>query len=976
MEMLEQKANNDEFLIQQYKIALKTLNAGMWFWNIQTGETIFDERWAEIIGYSLNEIDLNTIETWTENAHPDDLKDSQAFLDLHFAGLTEYYEFESRMKHKDGHWVWVLDRGQVIERDALGKPLIMVGSHIDITAHKDKERQTRESQYQDLIENAPFPVIISSVKEGRITYINKRARAHFGVANNEGIGLLTSDFYVYANDRDIVLEHLKNQRYIYDFEVELYNYNKVSYWALMSASLINYKDELSVLINLNDISNRRSAEEALKIENDKYQLLTQSMADVIWIYNLQSMRFTFISPSIFSLSGYTVEEALALRFDATFSMESVKRIQIDFTKHLQDFMVNPTNFPSFIHEAQQIRKDGSMVWVELSSRFRYNPSQQIEVISSVRNIDVRKHTELRLEYLKMHDDLTGLLNKVAFRLRIENSIHGPNQQESTIIYIDIDHFALINDTLGHGKGDKIINDIAQKIKHHTAENGEVYHYDGDEFIIILYSNEASIIELFIHEIKEIITERYIINQQFFILTTSIGYDCRKAQDTLENVFKNACTALFLAKKTRNKSVMFKPEMLLAQTRETHLENDLRLAIDRNELELYYQPIFNVNSGKIEEAEALLRWNHPHLGLIMPGEFIPIAERTRLILPITDWVIHKACQTIKEWDQTIKEPLNISINISFITISNRSNELFTYIKNELQSSGVSPSQLILEVTESSLIQDTNEVINVFTQFKELGVKLSLDDFGTGYSSFAYLKALPLDIVKIDRSLINNINHDPKGKLITESLITILHDLNLDVVAEGIETVDQYLTLEKMNIDFIQGYLLAKPVKLADFIQFQALAKTPDHLPIKPRISQISNKILYWHNEWNSGQPLIDQQHLNLMHLTSKIESEIILYSTIDHQIKSDVYHLLKAIKNHFDSEEEILREMEYENADHHCAEHQRLYSMASDYWNRCLNNQGTLLEFVKYISQEVIWDHLFREDLLFFSIFSNNQSAIN
>ena len=372
MKQLKLTLEEYEALLQQYKTILRSVNAGTWTWNIQTGETIFDERWAEIIGYTLDEIDPNSIETWIEFTHPDDFKQVQNLLNRYFAGETVFYEFEARMRHKNGNWIWVLDRGQLIERDNFGKPLLMVGSHIDITALKELEREKRESQYHELIDNAPFPVIISRISNQKILYGNKRARLQFGLKESEKIGLFTPNVYVNSKDRDFFLHQLNSVGYVYDFEVELYNFCQQPYWALMTASFITYDDELSVLTTINDISLRKQGEEDLRIEKEKYQFLTESMADVVWVFNVQKMSFIYFSSSIFSLSGYTVDEAMSLRFDGIFMPDSMQELLNDFGIHLKEFSSSPEIFTNFIHESKLIRKDGTTIWVELSSKFRFN----------------------------------------------------------------------------------------------------------------------------------------------------------------------------------------------------------------------------------------------------------------------------------------------------------------------------------------------------------------------------------------------------------------------------------------------------------------------------------------------------------------------------------------------------------------------------------------------------------------------------
>ena len=391
---------------------------------------------------------------------------------------------------------------------------------------------------------------------------------------------------------------------------------------------------------------------------------------------------------------------------------------------------------------------------------------------------------------------------------------------------------------------------------------------------------------------------------------------------------------------------------------------MHYALERNQLELYYQPIYNVSAGRIDKAEALLRWNHPEYGIVSPIDFIPIAERTRLILPITDWIIHQACRTLAEWDHN-EYPLTLSINISFITINNRGEELYNLLKRELIATGINPDRLKFEITETSLVQDTAEVIRVFIRLKELGLKLALDDFGTGYSSFGYLKALPLDIVKIDRSLIRNLEVDNKSRMIVESMITVLHGLNLEVIVEGIETVGQYEILESMKADAIQGYLFSKPIRINEFKEYYQNAINDDFLPVKNRTKDDVEIVLHWRNEWNSGHPTIDDQHKILMKLAADLERCVLLECSNQQVITDQIDHILEELKKHFHDEEEILLKNSFPQYLEHQIEHQRLINQFNHLYDLYQKDEVNEYSFVKYIVREIIWEHLLKEDMKFF-----------
>ena len=418
--------------------------------------------------------------------------------------------------------------------------------------------------------------------------------------------------------------------------------------------------------------------------------------------------------------------------------------------------------------------------------------------------------------LNTHDPLTGLMNRNAIRILKEDLKESePLSGKRSVITIDIDNFRLVNDVLGHQVGDRMIIDLSRKIQTYVSGRGVVYHTDGDEFVIILESTDSPMIQEFANKILHELANKIMINNRTYFLTASMGICIGVEGETLDQAIEKADTALYLAKKEKNSARLYTREMEKIRTREAILEEDLRDALEKNQLELYFQPIYDVRKGVINHAEALLRWNHPEFGLVSPAEFIPIAERTKLILPITDWVIRQTCLKIAEWKAIGIDGVIVSVNLTFISFENRGDELTAYIIDSIKEAGIEPSNLKLEITESILMRDSDEIIKVFHTMKRIGVKLALDDFGTGYSSFGYMKDLPLDIMKLDRSLISDILMNEKEQMIVSSIITIIHALGLEVVVEGVETMEQYEKLLEFDCDYVQGFLFSRPLPAVEF-----------------------------------------------------------------------------------------------------------------------------------------------------------------
>jgi len=549
---------------------------------------------------------------------------------------------------------------------------------------------------------------------------------------------------------------------------------------------------------------------------EKYRLLADTTADMIWVYNVSTGKFVYISPSIKDLRGFTVEEAMAQHFVDKLAFDSGHHFMEEISRTTEEFIAEPDNPKRYIYEVQQPCKNGEIIWVETSSRYRYNGLGEIEIVSSSRNINERKLKEEEIRYIDFHDPLTGLLNRKALSKSFADV--KAKKGKKSVILVNIDNFRVINDALGHHEGDQVLLEMASKILKCVGISGLVYRYGGDEYVIIVESHDWQFVEQLASQVFKSISTQFMVARRLFYLTASIGISFGSETEGLEQTVKNADTALYAAKKERNKIVIYVPEMDQTRTREAILEKDMKVALEKGEFELHFQPIYDINKGVFNHAEALLRWNHPYLGRISPADFIPIAEKSKLIIPITDWVIREACQAVRNWqDMGIKE-MTVSINISLLSFENRGTELVESVASGIYQAGIKPAFVKLEITESILIRDTEEIVKVFYELKQMGVKLALDDFGTGYSSFGCMKDLPLDIIKLDRSLISNMVTDEREQMIAESMITIIHGLGIQVVAEGVETEEQLEFLKKFGCDFIQGYLFSRPLTTVAFIDY--------------------------------------------------------------------------------------------------------------------------------------------------------------
>lgn len=427
------------------------------------------------------------------------------------------------------------------------------------------------------------------------------------------------------------------------------------------------------------------------------------------------------------------------------------------------------------------------------------------------------HRTERLNYLAYHDALTDLPNRALFEDRLSQCLRWAerNQKRLAVVLLSVDRFKNIQDTLGHSTSYRILQDVADRLKKCVSGNETVARFEGDEFALLLTQirNTKMVVEA-VNEINENLKSPIIVDEHevFITLSTGISLFPEDGGDA-QSLLKNAGAALSRAKEQGGSSFEFyTTDMNARALRRLEMENKLRRAVEREEFKVYYQPKIDTNTRQITGMEALVRWQHPELGLISPAEFIPLAEETGLIVPIGEWILQTACAQCKLWQEK-GFPLNLSVNLSAQQF-NQQNLSETVIRI-IRETGFNPEYLELEVTESSLLKKPDYAVKVLTELKNTGIRFSIDDFGTGYSSLAYLKRLPIDIIKIDKSFINDITTDPDDANLVLAIITLAHNLRLKVIAEGVETEEQLRILHLVRCDVWQGYLFSKPVPAEEF-----------------------------------------------------------------------------------------------------------------------------------------------------------------
>ncbi|MGA4718399.1 EAL domain-containing protein [Fictibacillus nanhaiensis] len=461
-------------------------------------------------------------------------------------------------------------------------------------------------------------------------------------------------------------------------------------------------------------------------------------------------------------------------------------------------------------ELEGLRKDGSEFPIELSLA-AWQEEGTVYFSSIIRDITERKRNEKKINQMVYRDPLTGLPNRLLLNDRLSQALELADETKQTIgiMFIDLDRFKYINDTLGHAVGDQLLIEISKRIQACVGKNDTVCRQGGDEFIVLIPNTTADEVSKIAQQIIDLFSSSVMVNEQELFVTPSIGIAMYPGDGRdIETLIKNADTAMYRVKEQgKNNFQFYTPEMNEAVTKKMMLEIGLRKALERDEFKIVYQPQIDVETGGIIGVEALLRWHHPEWGTISPAEFIPIAEETGLILQIGEWVLHGACRQNKAWQDAGYAPLRMAVNISSRQF--QQSDLVERVSRILRETALAPQYLELELTES-IIQDSKYAVAKMQVLKEMGIHLSIDDFGTGYSSLSYLKTFPIHTLKIDQSFTRNIYADPKDASLVETIIAMAHNLDLKVIAEGVETEEQLQFLQQKQCNEAQGYYFSRPI----------------------------------------------------------------------------------------------------------------------------------------------------------------------
>ncbi|PHS25394.1 MAG: diguanylate cyclase/phosphodiesterase [Methylophaga sp.] len=670
--------------------------------------------------------------------------------------------------------------------------------------------QSREQHISTILRGVPEAILTLS-PNGEIQSSNPAAEHILKASNDVLIGLKLMRFFAGEQSIFTLADLQRKLQYSQEFEGLDYNNQAFSIW--LSLNLISSEKENLWVCVISDITAWKRAEENLKTTSSELDaILENAMVGIALIKNRVVTRVNTKFEDIFRCNRSAIEGHSSRKLYPT--EEIYQNLGDEGYKVL-------ARGENYISELRLLRQDGNIFWGMMSGKAIDKNNPKAGIIWLFEDITEQRDKDEKLLKLASIDSLTGLPNRSVFNDRLEHAIHQSHRKavRLAVFFLDLDRFKHINDSLGHKAGDILLCEVANRLKQCVREGDTVARLGGDEFTLILEDiRSIQFVAKVAEKVLTVISQTYIIDGTEISISPSIGISLYPADGQDSDVLlRNADAAMYHAKENgRNNFQFYSAEMNSQAAERLAMQTSLRRAVEQNEFYLAFQPQINLITGKISGAEALLRWNSSEWGQVSPVQFIPILEDTGLINSVGERVLRQACEAYLELKDELEADFQMAVNLSGRQFSG--GQLASIVRNLLEELGMSAKHLELEITENILMDDTNLAISTLTELSDLGISLAIDDFGTGYSSLSYLKQFPLDVLKIDRSFVRDITDDADDAAIVDAILAMSRKLNLEVVAEGVETVEQLDFLQEHDCPRVQGYYFSKPLSFDDFKAF--------------------------------------------------------------------------------------------------------------------------------------------------------------
>lgn len=800
----------------RWHFALESAQDGLWDWSAASGEVFRSARCFTMLGYRPEDFG-DGLGDWQALLHPADRPRQEAVLAEHLQGQRDSYQVEYRVRAADGRWCWILDRGKVVAWQPDGRPQRVLGTHTDVTAFKEIEERLREREL--VLTQAQHLGHLGSwgwdLESGRLWWSEELFRI-VGLPSASQPPSYAEQRRLYTPESferfDAALRRARHQGEAFNLEIEMLRPSGQRRQVVARGEAVcNAAGEVLRLIGVfHDVTEQRQAEEAARWRNDLLNRIARVGRIGGFELYLDSGEL-FWTEENYRIHGFDPAQPVSMastigHYDPASAAE-MRRILAG---------AKAGTVREHAMEARFQRPDGQTVWLRIAGRLELREGRPYRITGLTQDITEEHEANERIEQLAHYDVLTGLPNRFLFNSRAQAAIEAAQrkQQSLALLFIDLDRFKNVNDSLGHQAGDALLVEVGGRIKSCVRGSDLVGRLSGDEFLVLLADmgrpQDAALVA---DKIIAALGEPVALPGGEVRIGCSVGIALLDGgSNDLDSLLRAADTAMYAAKDAGRNTWRYYDDSFFAQVRRrVRLEQELRLALANDELSLAYQPALDLGDGSIGGIEVLLRWRGPDGEWRSPTEFIPVAEETGEILPIGRWVLCQAMHQARAWDAAGLAFGRIAVNVSAVQL--RDPHFAADVVRLCEETGWPPSRLELELTESALMRDSETLRRAFALFEQHGIALAVDDFGTGFSNLHYLHTFPVQRLKIDRSFVFNMQEDTHVRELCQAVISLGHALELAVTAEGVENERVLALLRDQGCDEVQGYHLSPPLPAA-------------------------------------------------------------------------------------------------------------------------------------------------------------------